>query len=197
EVSRQVFEWFSLKDGPQGIAAVARQDWTDLSQVSMEAGAVWVTLDAVQDPGNLGTILRTLDAIGGQGVILLENSADPYDPTAIRASMGAIFNQRLVRTTYAQLALWKKETGIALIGASGAGTEDYHQTIYPPSLALLMGSERQGLKPQHLQLCDHVVRIPMMGTCDSLNLAVATAIVLYEIFNQRRSSAAGGKGEKQ
>lgn len=186
EVSAEVFQGISLKEGPVGIAAVVKQRWETLDQVRVEAGKTWVALDSVADPGNLGTIMRTHDAVGGSGIILLDHSTDPYDPTAIRASMGAVFTQRLVRASLAEFAEWKRSSGAALVGTSDKAATDYAAYRYPEKTVVLMGSERQGLQEQHLALCDAVVAIPMVGRSDSLNLAVATGIVLYEVFNQRR-----------
>jgi TrmH family RNA methyltransferase len=191
EVSADVFKRFSVKEGPQGIAAVVRQQWTSLESIRVQAGTAessgtWVALDSVADPGNLGTIMRTHDAIGGKGVILLDQSTDPYDPSAVRGSMGALFTQALVRASLAEFADWKQQYGTAVVGTSDKAQVDYHAFRYPAALVLLMGSERQGLQPAHLALCDEVVSIPMTGKSDSLNLAVATAVVLYEIYNQRR-----------
>ncbi len=196
EVSADVFRRISLKEGPQGLAAVVRQKWTALQDACVQESCInegetwrsgtWVALDSVADPGNLGTILRTHDAVGGRGVILLDQSTDPYDPSAARASMGALFSQQLVRASFAEFADWKRQTGIPLVGTSDKAEADYHAYRYPNPLVVLMGSERQGLQEQHLRLCDAVVSIPMQGKSDSLNLAVATAVVLYEIFNQRR-----------
>ncbi len=209
EVSGEVFQRISLKEGPQGIAAVVRQRWLALEDAgwregetrrepelrSADAGAqkprptnTWVALDSVADPGNLGTILRTHDAVSGRGVILLDQSTDPYDPAAVRGSMGAVFSQELVRATFAEFAAWKRCTGCPVVGTSDKASMDYHAYRYPPELVLLMGSERQGLSEEHLALCDAVVSIPMLGKSDSLNLAVATAVVLYEILNQRREN---------
>jgi len=191
EVSEQVFESFALRDGPKGLAAVVRQHWEELKDVNLKNDDIWVALDAVQDPGNLGTILRTLDSAGGCGVILLDNATDPYDPTAVRASMGSVFSQRLVRASFTEFYEWKQACGVYVLGASGAAKMDYHYTHYPPAIVLLMGNERQGLQQQHLRLCDQIVRIPMIGRSDSLNLAVSTAIIVYEIFNQRRDTILG------
>jgi TrmH family RNA methyltransferase len=186
EVSAQVFEKIALKEGPQGIAALARPRYLPLEEVCFDNRLCWVALDEVADPGNLGTILRTCDAVGCGGVILLDHSTDPYDPAAIRGSMGAIFSQTVVRTTFDDFIHWKKYQRINLVGTSDKAEEDYQAGVYSQPLVLLMGSERQGLPPQHLALCNHLVSIPMVGRSDSLNLAVATAVVLYEVFNQRR-----------
>jgi TrmH family RNA methyltransferase len=186
EVSQVVFETFALKEGPQGIGAVVQQRWLPLEEVIPSPGSLWVALDSVADPGNLGAILRTSDAVGAEGVILLDNATDPYDPTAVRASMGAIFSQKLVKATTAEFTTWQKMHGCRVVGASGAASVDYHHYPFPDPCVLLMGSERQGLHADQLAICDQLISIPMTGRSDSLNLAVATAIVLYEIFNQRR-----------
>ncbi|NPV85975.1 MAG: RNA methyltransferase [Anaerolineae bacterium] len=191
EVSKPVFESLALKEGPQGIAAVVRQRWKMLNSLSLGEGDLWVALDSIQDPGNLGTVMRTLDSVGGKGIILLDNTTDPYDPTALRASMGAVFSLDLVRSSFDDFASWKTKNHLTLVGTSGSAHMDYHYFGYPPCLILLMGSERQGLQTHHLRLCDAVVRIPMVGRSDSLNLAVSTAVVLYEIFNQRRERQTG------
>lgn len=190
-VTTEAFQRISLKQGPQGLAAVVRQRWTCLEDVTFAPqdsrdSAVWVALDSVADPGNLGTILRTNDAVGGQGVILLDQSTDPYDPSAVRASMGAVFNQQMIKASLAEFTNWKRRMDVPVVGASGQAKIDYHAYRYPSQTVLLMGSERQGLQDQHLKLCDELVSIPMLGSSDSLNLAVATAVVLYEILNQRR-----------
>jgi TrmH family RNA methyltransferase len=189
EVSADIFRGMALKEGPQGLAAVIRQSWVNINAIEPQGLAIWVALDAVADPGNLGTILRTNDAIGGQGIILVDNCTDPYDPTSIRASMGAVFSQRLVKTTFEAFAAWKRRVDIPLIGTSGAAKTDYQGIRYPRPVVIYMGSERQGLQEYAMNLCDELVRIPMVGRSDSLNLAVATAITLYEVFNQRRPAA--------
>jgi TrmH family RNA methyltransferase len=187
-VGAEVFGTLATKDRPQGLGAVVRQRWRTLDQISV-AEHPWIALDAVQDPGNLGSILRTSDAVGAAGVILLGSAADPYDPAAARASMGALFTQQLARAQPAEFAAWVRRLQVPVIGASGAGADDYRAVAYPRPLVLLMGSERQGLSVEQLALCDQVVRIPMVGHSDSLNLAVATSLVLYEIFHQHYSGS--------
>jgi RNA methyltransferase, TrmH family len=188
EVSRRVFAGLSQKDGPQGLGAVVRMRWQQLDDAQPAAGPGWVALDAVQDPGNLGSILRTADAVGCGGVILLGNSSDPYDPAALRGSMGAVFNQRLVRADFSELVAWARQQGYPLVGATAAAEQEYRAATYRTPLVLLMGSEREGLAPEQLAQCDLTVRIPMVGRSDSLNLAVATGVILYEIFAQQHNS---------
>lgn len=189
EVSHDVYATLSGKDNPQGMGVVIRQNFRDLETVKLGAGDLWVALDRVADPGNLGTIMRTLDACGGRGVFLLDQCTDPYDPTAIRASTGAVFHEHLVRTDTESFSRWKKAAGISLVGAVAVpGAKDYHSQQYPDPMVLIMGSEREGLTPALTGLCDACVTIPMVGHVDSMNLAEATAITLYEIFNQRRDN---------
>ncbi|WP_376794291.1 TrmH family RNA methyltransferase [Thermogemmatispora sp.] len=187
EVSEAVFSSLSQKEGPQGLAAVVRQRWLRLEELRLGPGDYWVALHAAQDPGNIGTILRTADAAGARGVMLLDHCADPHDPQAVRASMGALFSQGLVRASFAAFCRWKAETGCPVIGTSGQATTDYRSLRYPLPFVLLMGSEREGLSPAQQASCEQVVSIAMTGRSDSLNLAVATALVLYEVFYQQRS----------
>lgn len=197
QASQAVFTSLASKQNPQGIAAVVRQRWQDASSLRLASQDLWVALDSVADPGNLGTILRTNDAVGGKGVILLDNSTDPYDLTTIRASMGAIFSQGLVKTTFEQFLQWKQDHDYALIGTSDRASADYCQASYPLPMILLMGSERLGLSEEHMRACDQLVSIPMVGRSDSLNLAVAAGVMLYEIFNQQRERSGQHSSEKQ
>lgn len=187
-VSDDVFQSLSRKDGPQGLGAVVRQRWTALDDIGMEDSTPektlgWVVLEDVGNPGNLGSILRTCEAVGASGVILLGDTADPYDPASVRGSMGSIFTQRVVRTSLESLIDWQNKTDIPMVGASDAATVDYREAGYAPPVLLCLGSEQHGLSETHLAACDQVVRIPMAGRADSLNLAVAAGVLLYDLFN--------------
>ncbi len=186
EVSADVFRSLSVKDGPQGIGAVLHQRWEQLEHVRVQEGLCWIALDAAQDSGNIGTILRTSDAVGCAGLLLLGQCADPYDSGALRASMGAIFSQRLVKASFTEFAQWKHKHSLPVVGTSDSAAIDYRQATFQRPLVLLMGSEREGLSPEQQAVCDTMVKIPMVGRSDSLNLAVATGVVLYEIFYQTR-----------
>jgi TrmH family RNA methyltransferase len=186
EVSAELFLTLSNKQGPQGLAAVVRQQWQQLEEIVLSQGDLWVALESIADPGNLGTILRTLDAVGGKGIFLLDQCTDPYDPTAIRASMGALFSTCFVRTVSPVFSAWISRNKYRVIGTSDKAKTDYQEIAYPDPMILLMGSERQGLSQAETVLCEDMVRIPMAGSSDSLNLAVATGVILYEIFNQKR-----------
>ncbi len=189
EVTATVMQSLSTRQHPQGLAAVVRQRWHPLAAVRPGDELCWVALDAPQDPGNVGTILRTLDAVGGAGLILLGDATDPHHPAAVRASMGAICTQRLVRTTFAELCAWKQAHGYRLAGTAVNATRDYDAVSYDAPLVLLMGSEREGLSAGQAAACDDLLCLPMVGRVDSLNLAVATGVVLYEVFRQRQQSA--------
>lgn len=186
EVSTEVFQKIAHKEGPQGIGAIIKQQWRVLEQVDIKPNDLWVALDAISDPGNLGTIMRTAEAVGCCGVILLGNSTDPYDPTAVKASMGALFSLVLIKSDWNSFQKWQVTRKINLIGTSDNAKMDYQSPTYQRPLILIMGSERHGLSEAMQSACDHMVFIPMKGRSDSLNLAVATAVVLYEIFTQTR-----------
>ena len=185
-VSAAVFQTLSRKDGPQGIGAVVRQKWTALEKLNPDEKLGWVVLEDVGSPGNLGTIMRTCDAVGAAGVILPGDTADPYDPAAVRGSMGSIFSQHIVRTSLEALVQWKHRFNVPIIGASDAAATDYRKADYAPPVLMCLGGEQHGLSKELLDACDTVVRIPMVGRADSLNLAVAAGVLLYEVFRRRR-----------
>jgi len=184
EVSPEVFASLAQKEDPQGLAAVVQRRFADLADLPRDRRPGPVALLEPADPGNLGTIIRTADAVGAAGVIILGPGVDPYDPTALRASMGAVFALPLVLASWEEFAAWKRATGLPLIGTSDKAPTSFQAVVYPQPAALLMGSEREGLAPAHQALCDLMVAIPMRGRSDSLNLAVATGVMLYELLRQ-------------
>jgi TrmH family RNA methyltransferase len=186
-VTADVFLSLVTREVAGGLVAVARQRWVRLSELPVYPHSFWVALDAVQYPGNLGTVLRTANAVGSQGVILLDNTTEPYDPASVRASLGAVFSQQLVQTSFLEFVVWKRKQGCRLIGTSPGAAADYRQVSYEQPFVLLMGCEREGLRAEQQAFCDEVVRIPMMPNCDSLNLAVSTSVVLYEAYQQRQA----------
>lgn len=185
ECSEAAFRSIAKKENPQGLAAVATMEYQEIKDIQLMDSDIWVVLDTIRDPGNLGTILRTLDGIGGTGVILLDDCVDAYDPTAIRASMGAIFSQKVVKSTFIEFRDWISKLNLQVVGTSDhEGRKHYREAIYQKPTLLMMGSERAGLPDSHLEICDEMVFIPMFGSCDSLNLSVATGVILYEIAYQ-------------
>ena len=195
-VSPKVYRAISRADEPQGLMAVVRQQIRPLERIDPEQGLCWLALESVQSPGNLGTIIRTCEAAGAAGVLLIGDALDVYDPFVVRATMGSLFAVKVVRTDWPALLAWKARTGSHFAGAALEGAVDYHapEAQYPRRLVLFMGWERRGLSEQAAAACDQLLRIPMAGALDSLNVAVAAGVLLYEAFNRRRAGAreAGG-----
>jgi TrmH family RNA methyltransferase len=186
EVSEAVLAKLAAKDNPQTMLASFEQRWANEPDPSDVAdSAVWLALEAVRDPGNLGTIVRTSDAVGAAGVILVGNCVDPYSREAVRASMGSIFNVPVVRMAAERFATWSRTWRGDIVGTQPAAREDFRKAAYRQPTLLLMGSEGPGLSPELAAMCTRLVRIPMAGRLDSLNLAVATALVLYEIRKEQ------------
>ncbi len=172
------------RDNPQAVVAVVEQQLTPLSDVEPRDCECWLALDRVRDPGNLGTILRTVDALGASGVILVGDTTDPFALEAVRATMGSLFHVPLVRTdqpAFIEFAKAWRASGGRITGTHLKGSTDHRCVDYStgPQL-LLMGNEQQGLPDALVEICDRLVLISMAGAADSLNLAVATGIVLYE-----------------
>jgi RNA methyltransferase, TrmH family len=190
-VTPDVYYSLSQAEEPQGIGAVVRQRWEPLNRIDPSEGPCWVVAEAVQTPGNLGTMIRTCDAVGAGGVILLSRETDPYHPGAVRATMGSLFSQRFVRTSLPELMTWKQRHHCMLVGTSPTAAMEYQAVRYHSPVLVLMGGEREGLSRDYQALCDVMVKIPMVGGCDSLNLAIATSVMLYEVFNQRRAAGTG------
>ncbi len=181
-VSAATFETLAEKDNPQGILAVARQRHLPLNKLAPDCFPWGVAVVAPQDPGNIGTILRTIDAAGASGLLLLNSSVDPYHPGAVRASMGSLFWYPLVTTTFEEFAQWVKRHGYHVYGTSARGSVPASQApTYTRPAILLMGSEREGLTEDQRAACELLIRLPMKGRVTSLNLAVATGVMLYEM----------------
>jgi TrmH family RNA methyltransferase len=182
EVSEKVLGTISRRDNPQMVIAVFGQRWTELSAIRPKDNDVWVALDRVRDPGNLGTIIRTVDAVGAKGVILVGETTDPWGIEAVRATMGSLFHVPLARATPGQFIEWRKSWPGMVVGTHLEGAVDYREPDYSGRpLLLLMGNEQQGLPPELASACDRLCLIPMAGAADSLNLAVATGVMLFEV----------------
>jgi len=194
DVAADVFESISDKENPSGIIAVVHKPKTNLQSfvfaqdksLISNPQSLFVALVSPQDPGNIGTILRTMDAVNASGLILVDGGADAYHPTAVRASMGAVFTQKIVATTFNELAYWAKANQCRIVGTSAKAEGDYRNATYTFPLILLMGNEQKGLSEEQLSICDHTVKMPMMGKVSSLNLAVAAGILLYEVITHER-----------
>lgn len=183
-VSPEQFRDISRSQRASGIGAIVRQRWQRLQAITPNMG-LWVILGLVRSSGNFGTLIRTLEASGGAGCILLHSGVDPYAPASIRASMGAVFRQHFIRTQSQTLQNWLQQHQGFVIGASPDGPQNFHLFTYPKRTLIFLGEERQGLSPQQRSMCNALVHIPMVGQADSLNLAVAGSLLIYEVFRTR------------
>jgi RNA methyltransferase, TrmH family len=187
-VSAKVFESIALREHPSGLGAVVRISSRALDDMLVTSSSVFVALDQVGNPGNIGTIVRTLDAVGGKGLILVGNSADPYDPAAVKASMGTLFKVPIVHVaTLEQVLAWCDTNRVSVITTSPRAPTLYWSVDYSLPSLFLFGSEGEGLTGETVERGDQAVRIPMAGAGDSLNLAVSVGVVLYEVERQRSS----------
>lgn len=168
-----------------GVAAIARQPRARLDDLGE---GTWLGLERLRSEGNLGTILRTAEATGARGLVLLGPEVDPFHPQVIRASMGAVFHLRVVRATLDELAAAARARGARLVATSPRGRRSWAAPVYGQATVLLVGEERRGLSDEALRRCDETVRVPILGRGDSLNVAVCTGVVLYEMLRQRAAS---------
>lgn len=182
EVSEKVMSSITRRDNPQMVAAVFEQRWTPLKDIQPKGSETWIALDRVRDPGNLGTIIRTADAAGASGVILVGDCTDPFSMETVRATMGSMFALPLVKTTPADFLKWKKSVDARLVATHLAGAVDYRTIDYKSKpVILMMGNEQSGLPDELAEAADKLARIPQVGMADSLNLAVATGVMLFEV----------------
>jgi TrmH family RNA methyltransferase len=186
ETSRDILHKLSGKDNPQTVLGVFAEFPTPLDGIDRAAADIWIVAQSLRDPGNLGTILRTGDAVGAGGLILVDDCVDPFSVEAVRASMGATFTQRIARAPWAEFIAWLRTGPGQLVGTSLRATSDYQDPQYAAPTFLLVGNEAQGLPAAYEAACDLLVKMPMLGKADSLNAAVATAVIAYEVLNQRR-----------
>jgi len=187
-VASDVFESLSEKDNPTGIMAAVRRQPHSLDDLSPDVFIFGAALVSPQDPGNIGTILRTLDAVGADGLMLLDGGTDAYHPHAVRASMGALFSKRVVSATFGAFAHWAQQGAYYVVGTSAHARASYRAAQYQFPLVLLLGSEQKGLSAEQTSICDMVVQMPMLGQVSSLNLAVAAGVMLYEMLARRQAS---------
>jgi TrmH family RNA methyltransferase len=181
ETSPDILSKMSGKDNPQMLLGAYRQPETALASLDRNAAPLWIVAQALRDPGNIGTILRTGDAVGAGGLILIDDCADPFSVEAVRASMGAIFTQQVATARWPEFVAWLRDGDGQLVGTSLKATLDYLDADYRPPCFLLIGNEQQGLPPDYEDECDSLVKIPMAGRADSLNAAMAAAVMAFAI----------------
>ena len=188
ETTPDILSKTSGKDNPQMLVAAYRQPETHLDALDRSRAPLWLAAQALRDPGNIGTILRTGDAVGAGGLILIDDSADPYSVEAVRASMGAIFTQRVAKASWAEFTAWLRAGAGQLVGTSLNTDRDYLEVDYQDPCFLLIGNEQQGLPEAYEEECDVLVKIPMAGRADSLNAAIAAAVMAFQVRASWRGS---------
>jgi len=181
ETTPDILSKMSGKDNPQMLLGAYRQPDTELRAIDRTKAPLWIVAQALRDPGNIGTILRTGDAVGAGGLILIDDCADAFSVEAVRASMGALFTQDIAAARWPEFVEWLRSGDGQLVGTSLKATHDYLEAEYRQPCYLLIGNEQQGLPTDYEAECDLLVKIPMAGRADSLNAAMATAVMAFAI----------------
>ncbi|BCI69644.1 RNA 2'-O ribose methyltransferase substrate binding family protein [Sphingomonas sp. S17] len=191
ETTPDILSKLSGKDNPQAVVGVFEELGTTLDMLDRSSSGIWLVAERLRDPGNLGTILRTGDAVGAGGLILVGECVDPFSVEAVRASMGALFTVPIVKTEWQPFLDWLRQGPGQLVGLSLDTETDYRSADYTAPTFLLTGNEAQGMPADYAAACDVLVKIPMLGKADSLNAAVATAVMAYEVLAQQGGGMAG------
>jgi len=181
ETTPDILSKMSGKDNPQMLLGAYRQPDTGLERIDRSAAPLWIVAQALRDPGNIGTILRTGDAVGAGGLILIDDCADPFSVEAVRASMGAVFTQQVAAARWPEFLVWLRSGDGQLVGTSLKATRDYLDAEYRRPCFLLIGNEQQGLPADYEAECDLLVKIPVEGRADSLNAAIAAAVMAFAV----------------
>jgi TrmH family RNA methyltransferase len=182
--SEAVFQKLSYRDRPDGLLAVAKQ--VPLTLEALKDPTFLVVAEAIEKPGNLGTILRSSDAVGTDGVIIADRCTDIYNPNVVRASVGTLFTQPVIEAKGEEVLAWLKAKGIAIVATTPYAEKEFTEVDLTVPVAIVVGTEQLGLSDAWLKAADIQVKIPMCGVADSLNVATATTLVLYEVLRQRR-----------
>jgi TrmH family RNA methyltransferase len=177
-----------------GVAAIVRTHWSRLRDTPAGRGLCWISLQRVRSAGNIGTLLRTGHAVGAAGLIVAGADVDPFDPVAVRASVGSVFALRLVRASAHEFSHWARRQRRHVVGASPNAPTEYHQVTFRRPTVIVLGDERCGLSSQQLAFCETTVRIPVARDCDSLNLGVAGSLLLYEVLRSTGTPHAAMSG---
>lgn len=185
ETVPDILSKLSGKDNPQAVVGVFAEFSRALASLDRASADIWLVAERLRDPGNLGTILRTGDAVGAGGLILVGDCVDPFSLEAVRASMGALFTVPVVQCEWPEFLAWLRAGPGQLVGLSLNTDTDYRAATYTNPTFLLTGNEAQGMPDDYAAACDLLVKIPMLGKADSLNAAVATAVMAYEVLGGR------------
>jgi len=186
--SEAIFRKLSYRDRPDGLLAVASQLHRTLQDLKVDGNALFVVAESIEKPGNLGTILRSSDATGVDGVIVCDRSTDIHNPNVVRASIGTLFTIPVIEASGEEVLHWLKENKVITLAATPSAEQTYTQVDLTQPVAIVVGTEQYGLSDTWLQSTDIQVSIPMLGVADSLNVAMATTVLLYETLRQRSLS---------
>jgi TrmH family RNA methyltransferase len=190
-VTEAILAKISRRDNPQAVLGVFEQARTELTRLDPRSARCWVGLEAVRDPGNLGAIIRTADAAACGGVILIGECCDPFSVEAVRATMGSIFAVPIITTDIAGFLSWRATWPGGVAGTLLTAQTDFRDAAYADPTLILMGNEQAGLTPELAAACDITVKIPMRGRADSLNLAVATGVMIYAVSAPLHGASGG------
>lgn len=182
ETSEEILAKITGKDNPQAVAGVFAEFDTSLARLDRSEAPIWLVAQALRDPGNLGTMLRTGDAVGAGGLILIDDCADPFSVEAVRASMGAVFTQAIAQARWEEFLPWLRGGDGQLVAASLRDAQPYRGAPYAAPCFVMVGNESRGLPADYEDACDLRVTMPMKGRADSLNAAVAGAVLAYEVL---------------
>lgn len=183
ECTPEVFDKISYRENPDGVLAIVRQKKKSLK--NLEEGTLYIIAESIEKPGNLGTILRTADAVGVDGLIVCDSCTDIYNPNVVRASLGTLFTVPIVEATNRETLKWLQKNNVQTVAAMPEASKNYTEINFSKSSAIVVGAEHQGLSPFWEEGSSTKVHLPMRGSADSLNVSVATAVLLYEALRQR------------
>lgn len=181
ETTPDILAKITGKSNPQAVAGVFAEFDTALASIDRDSAPIWLVAQALRDPGNIGTMLRTADAVGAGGLILIDDCADPFGVETVRASMGAIFTRKLARAPWEDFIAWLRHGHGQLVAASLRDALPYRDAPYAAPCFVMVGNESRGLPQAYEAACDLRVTMPMHGRADSLNAAIAAAVLAYEV----------------
>ncbi len=189
QVSEGVLKKMAYRDRPEGIIAVAKTKQHTLAEIPIRENGLYIIAEAIEKPGNLGSILRSADAAAVDGVIVCDKCTDIYNPNVITASTGALFSVNIAEATSEETLQWLKDNNIITLAATPEAKEIYYKTTMTEKIAVIVGTEQHGLTDFWKKNADINVTIPMLGYIDSLNVATATTVILFEAARQRANSS--------
>jgi TrmH family RNA methyltransferase len=186
-VTPEQFRSINIANRASGVGAIVRQHYSPLRSLDPQAGLCWLVIDRLRSPGNLGTILRTAEAVGAGGVIFLTNACDPFDPATVRASMGGTFHLQLAVCSPSQYRQWARDHGVTTVGLAPRVKQLWTSLPAARPIAIVLGEERRGMTAETTAVCDVTVQLPMSGRADSLNVAMAAGVMLYELVRRQHA----------